>query len=39
MKLLNFKHFNTNSKKFFETVSFFQKEKKKRVQKGQYYFV
>ena len=28
MKQLNFRHFNTNSKKFFETVSFFQKEEK-----------
>ena len=26
MKQLNFWHFNTNSKKFFETVFFFQKE-------------
>ena len=26
MKQLNFTHFNTNSKKFFKTVSFFQKE-------------
>ena len=38
MKQLNFRHFNTNSKKFFETVHFFQKEAK-RLQKGQYYFV
>ena len=30
MKQLNFRHFNTNSKKFFETVSFFQKEEKTR---------
>ena len=28
MKQLNFRHFNTNSKKFFETVNFFQKEAK-----------
>ena len=28
MKQFNFRHFNTNSKKFFETVSFFQKEEK-----------
>ena len=28
MKLLNFRHFNTSNKKFFETVSFFQKEEK-----------
>ena len=28
MKQLNFRHFNTNSKKFFETVHFFQKEAK-----------
>ena len=28
MKKLNFRHFNTNSKKFFETVNFFQKEVK-----------
>ena len=27
-KQLNFGHFNTNSKKFFETVNFFQKEAK-----------
>ena len=26
MKQLNFRHFNTNSKKFYETVIFFQKE-------------
>ena len=26
MKQLNFTHFNTNSKKFFKTVSFFRKE-------------
>ena len=40
MKQLNFRHFNTNSKKFFEIVIFFQKEtKKERLQKGQYYFV
>ena len=38
MRQLNFRHFNTNSKKFFETVNFLQK-KKKRPQKGQYYFV
>ena len=25
MKQLNFRHFNTNGKKFFETVNFFQK--------------
>ena len=28
MKQLNFRHFNTNSKKLFETVTFFQKEAK-----------
>ena len=28
MKELNYKHFKTNSKKFFETVLFFQKEAK-----------
>ena len=28
MKQLNFRHFNTNSKKFFETVIFFSKEAK-----------
>ena len=28
MKQLNFRHFNTNSKKFFETVIVFQKEAK-----------
>ena len=28
MKQLNFRHFNTNSKKFFETVNFFQKKAK-----------
>ena len=28
MKQLNFRHFNTNSKKFFETVNFFPKEAK-----------
>ena len=38
MRQLNFRHFNTNSKKFFETVNFLQKEEK-RPQKGQYYFV
>ena len=27
MKHLNFRHFNTNRKKFFETVTFFQKVK------------
>ena len=29
MKQLNFRHFNTNSKKFCEAVIFFQKEEKK----------
>ena len=29
MKQLNFRYFNTDSKKFFETVNFFQKEAKK----------
>ena len=38
MKQLHFRHFNTNSKKFFETVNFFQK-KAKTAPKGQYYFV
>ena len=38
MRQLNFRHFNTNSKKFSETVNFSRK-KKKRPQKGQYYFV
>ena len=28
MKQLNFRHFNTNTKKFFKTVNFFQKEAK-----------
>ena len=28
MKQLNFRHFNTNIKKFFETVNFLQKEAK-----------
>ena len=28
MKQLNFRHFNTNSNKFFDTVIFFQKEAK-----------
>ena len=28
MKQLNFRHFNTNSEKFFETGNFFQKEAK-----------
>ena len=28
MKQLNFRHFNTNSRNFFETVNFFQKEEK-----------
>ena len=28
IKQLNFSHFNTNSKKFFETVNFFLKEAK-----------
>ena len=28
MKQLNFRHFNTNSKKFFETVNFLQKKAK-----------
>ena len=28
MKQLNFGHFNTSSKKFFETVNFFHKEAK-----------
>ena len=36
MKQLNFRHFNTNRKKF--TVSLARK-KRKRLQKGQYYFV
>ena len=38
MKQLNFRHFNTNRKKFTVTVNFSQKEKK-RLQKGQYYHV
>ena len=35
--ILNFRHFNTNSKKFFERVNFSRK-KQKRLQKGKYYF-
>ena len=38
MKQFNFKLFNTNRKKFTVTVNFGQKETKKRLQKGQYYF-
>ena len=38
MKQLNFRHFNTNRKKFTVTVNFSLKEKK-RLQKGQYYLV
>ena len=34
MKQLNFRHFNTNSNKFFETVNFSRK-KQKRLKKGQ----
>ena len=34
MKQLNFRHFNTNSKKFFETVNFFQEEDAKTAPKG-----
>ena len=39
MKQSNFRHFNNESKKFFEIVIFFSRKKKKRLQKGQYYFV
>ena len=38
MKRLNFRHFNTNSKKFTITANFIQKETK-TAPKGQYYFV
>ena len=38
MKQLNFRHFNTNRKKFTVTVNFGQKETK-TAPKGQYYFV
>ena len=34
---LNFRHFHTNSKKFFETV-YFPRKNQIRLQKGQYYF-
>ena len=33
MKQLNFRHFNTNSKKFFETAIFFQEEEAKNGSK------
>ena len=33
MKQLNFRHFHTNSKKFFETVNFLQKEAKTAPQR------
>ena len=35
MKQLNFMFLNTNSKKLFKIVIFFQKETKKELQKGQ----
>ena len=33
MKQLNFRHFNTNGKKFFETLNFFQEEDAKNGSK------
>ena len=38
IKKLNFRHFNTNSKKFTVTVVFFFQRETKRLQKNQYYF-
>ena len=34
MKKLNFRHFNTNSKKFFETVNFFPERSKNGSKKA-----
>ena len=39
MKQLNFRHFNANSEKNIWNSKFFYREKQKRLQKGQYYFV
>ena len=34
MKQLNFRHFNTNNKKFFETLNFFQEDAKNGSKKA-----
>ena len=38
-KQLNVRHFNSNSKKFFETVNSFPETSENESKKGQYYFV